>query len=790
MKRKSLIIGRIMTKRIIHLKFVHLLDDRPTKFSMDIYGEDDTYITRYHLNFNYTTNFFNEYDMIKYSSGIKVSIICSDDDIDNENIEKNTILFWNIGSTASFASSSPYIHAFPIWYLNQKKKGKIFCLRIDVVGWFDNANAEICVEDKPCPDLINLETTQLMQRYYNDETAEYKDYIRNYSLKSGQSFESLLNKYSYYDYYSENHWLAIPLQADFRILRFNITTFDYCINKGYDLHYPPWTWEKAFEYAKIIKECTGKPGLRLYNKHGEDTKFLITLCQSLQIPVFIEDTNLNIKKCGLNSSDDYIRSLSIIKELTQNGYIDTWLNETQIEQWKNKTYPKSIDEQPIFSFDENKVLDNKSVNGMIYDVVFSFYVPGESTCIIITKKSKFKDELFEFIEVLIDEKYPFFSELNISVTPFESVHGSRCKSTEKKTKKEMCNSLISAYKTSPFYYMYDKEINIVYFDYINNEDGEGIKINNKSLDSVFNEELQNVIFKCDNEANYKDKTITYSERSKAPISLFFAHLFYKHNDTNEGSFKDITNECCDIINDILIPQCKNTKNIKFTLGECDSKSNKMPINYLNCKNINDEKFPDTTECSYIPYRNFKGMLIMFFSILSSSIELILLVFVIIYRKKECMQILGIRFLIFLILSSITLNISAYLWIGKYSNIKLKYIENVGNAEIEECSLGKEYLLKVIFLFDYVLLALSIITSYQGRINYYYYYFIDNNKNIWQIEIKLITTSKLNDYSSDKISDYQIDLCVKAIDIKKIEKLNNSINYKKNVNKKDIVNRYT
>ena len=39
--------------------------------------------------------------------------------------------------------------------------------------------------------------------------------------------------------YVNNNWLAIPLSADFRVFQFNITTFDYCKSKNYDLHYPP-----------------------------------------------------------------------------------------------------------------------------------------------------------------------------------------------------------------------------------------------------------------------------------------------------------------------------------------------------------------------------------------------------------------------------------------------------------------------------------------------------------------------------------------------------------------------
>jgi len=37
----------------------------------------------------------------------------------------------------------------------------------------------------------------------------------------------------------DNNWLAVPIISDLRALRFNKKTFDYCINKGYNLHYPP-----------------------------------------------------------------------------------------------------------------------------------------------------------------------------------------------------------------------------------------------------------------------------------------------------------------------------------------------------------------------------------------------------------------------------------------------------------------------------------------------------------------------------------------------------------------------
>jgi len=105
-----------------------------------------------------------------------------------------------------------------------------------------NVNDTICVdnnEDIPCPDLIVLGTTQLAARYNRGETENLEYYFREYFKNNGVSIESMINKYSLYDYQLDNHWLAVPIIVDFRTFRFNMTTFDFCKSKGYDLHYPP-----------------------------------------------------------------------------------------------------------------------------------------------------------------------------------------------------------------------------------------------------------------------------------------------------------------------------------------------------------------------------------------------------------------------------------------------------------------------------------------------------------------------------------------------------------------------
>jgi len=53
--------------------------------------------------------------------------------------------------------------------------------------------------------------------------------------------------------------------------------------------------------------------------------FLINFCQSLNIPFFTEDSDLNIKKCGLRKPE-YIKKLSILKELVGNHYVNIMLS--------------------------------------------------------------------------------------------------------------------------------------------------------------------------------------------------------------------------------------------------------------------------------------------------------------------------------------------------------------------------------------------------------------------------------------------------------------------------------
>ncbi|KAL6590554.1 hypothetical protein U3516DRAFT_651457 [Neocallimastix sp. 'constans'] len=821
--------------------------NNPEKFTIDLFNDNSEFISRYHYTYNYTTLFFNEYEEIKLIHDAKSAVICNSEDIDKGDDEKETVLFWTTPYSGKYYNmTSIFMSAFPIWYNEQKKQNKIFCLKFYDAGWDDNVNAEICKDEKPCPDMIMIGTTQLSYRYKNDETLNLEPYFRKYFKKTGKSIESLINKYSYYDYHLGNNWLAVPLIVDFRTFWFNITTFDYCIDQGYDLHYPPpisdywgrnyhktWTWEKVFEYAKKIKNCTGLPGLNFPRSNSYEA--FIILCQSLGIPFITEDINSNVKKCGFRS-EEYIKKLSIIIEPFENHYIDKWLKEDQVFKWLNSSsYPESFDTYPKLRMIDSIPNNDIQINGLGFgspfknlpgDILLS-YMPGTSSFlggagIIITKMSKYPDQLFEYIEILINQDYPFFAELNSSITPFENIFGKKCIDVQK-NKKELCNELLQFDEVTPYYYVYNNKMNVVFLNHITNGSNRGVSINldYSSKYEFFDNKFLNINFQCDNEINFINHTITYSDKYKIefpisenesiilktmndinyklqsndkicsifdstvkiakpyqfpystfgeindfenhnPISILLAHLYYKEYEKNPKTFKEIINECCDLIDHVFLPSCDNNKQILYNITDCNDTSQLMDITYLNCKTSNNTL--KTIECSYIPYKNFKGIIIIMLITLTLIIEFIFLFIIIIavlntsvifwigkLNKYNCILkfwtlIVGITgficsyciksevinsvintknitkinkkyksFLLFWVIG-ITQFILLLLWTFTQKGIEIgkKYYNYIGHYDYEKCSLGNVLILKLIFFIDYILIIISIIVAYRGR----------------------------------------------------------------------------
>ncbi|ORX69808.1 hypothetical protein BCR32DRAFT_106102 [Anaeromyces robustus] len=347
------------------------------------------------------------------------------------------------------------------------------------------------------------------------------------------------------------------------------------------------------------------------------------------------------------------------------------------------------------------------------------------TGLTITKKSKFKDEAFKFFEIMINSTYPFYSYGNTAMTPVEDVSGYICASNNQKTKIELCNSLLDLDGAYPYYYIENNKTNIIYLNHTFIGYNRGIIIDNLLNNEMANNKFKVKEYSCDNSVDFSKKKITYNEEykievpisndeviilksmrdiesfsveqnteqvcsiyedtfkkakpmqfpytnfmetnnldSRGPISLFFAHLYYKHNETEEGSLQDIVNECCDIIDDSLIPSCKNTDKIIFSVDVCDEARLKMKINYLNCKNATLTNLQSEIDCVYMPLKNIYGIILIIFIVVSLLINIVFSIIIIKNRDERCIYISGIKLFIYLLISSLLLNISIFLWIGK------------------------------------------------------------------------------------------------------------------------------
>jgi len=58
----------------------------------------------------------------------------------------------------------------------------------------------------------------------------------------------------------------------------------------------------------------------LINIYNKDLRFFITLCQSFNIPFFIDDPKSGVKKCGFKGEKN-INKLQKFKNLVENHYV-------------------------------------------------------------------------------------------------------------------------------------------------------------------------------------------------------------------------------------------------------------------------------------------------------------------------------------------------------------------------------------------------------------------------------------------------------------------------------------
>ncbi len=85
----------------------------------------------------------------------------------------------------------------------------------------------------------------------------------------------------------------------------------------------------------------------------------------------------------------------------------------------------------------------------------------------------------------------------------------------------MCNSLLQLNGTFPYYYIYENTTNVIYITHIilGSDRGITVETNDSRNFGPFNILFQNKNFKCDNNANYENNTITFSDDYKIEVPI-------------------------------------------------------------------------------------------------------------------------------------------------------------------------------------------------------------------------------------------------------------------------------
>jgi len=87
--------------------------------------------------------------------------------------------------------------------------------------------------------------------------------------------------------------------------------------------------------------------------------------------------------------------------------------------------------------------------------------------------------------------------------------------------KESCNLLLETEGTFPYYYIYNDKTKIIKLTHIQSESGNGIRISSDDPldDTIFDSTLKDYDFKCGDEANFDEKTVTYYDTYKIEFPL-------------------------------------------------------------------------------------------------------------------------------------------------------------------------------------------------------------------------------------------------------------------------------
>ncbi|ORX47298.1 hypothetical protein BCR36DRAFT_413649 [Piromyces finnis] len=186
---------------------------------------------------------------------------------------------------------------------------------------------------------------------------------------------------------------------------------------------------------------------------------------------------------------------------------------------------------------------------------------------------------------------------------------------------------------------------------------------------------------------------------KELVSILFANIYYKHNDTVNVPLEKNLKEFKSLIDYHILPSCSDFLDTNFTLSECKVSTISQDVNYVNCKKTNDSTITSTV-CNYIPYGNIISIITYIITGIFYSSGIVSLVLMIKYRKSKNLSAFGMDFSIILLCATFILTASVFFWLGEGSNTTCHFkiwLQTIGLTNMVATVLLKEERISSIFI---------------------------------------------------------------------------------------------
>jgi len=252
----------------------------------------------------------------------------------------------------------------------------------------------------PCPTIIltgAMNLAYLREKHYLKPLESYINKMKDPRIETRFRFRE------------ENETFAIPFISDIRVLAFNKTTFDKLglkLPPPYDNWGPEfwksWNWSKFLDFAKKIKNGGYSEGFRFKSSWNEENYLMSIIANSQQVSITTNGT-LSVK------------FQEALKETLHEFWGEGNLANSDFLP-ENNLYVESAKLQKdlfgpgmsIVPFSAIKEIQKTNPD------ILPAYVPAKNTVqggfgLCITKRSKYQDFGFEFIEFLTSPNNPYLS---------------------------------------------------------------------------------------------------------------------------------------------------------------------------------------------------------------------------------------------------------------------------------------------------------------------------------------------------------------------------------------------